>query len=37
MPSFQPDLWCYERPWNRASKKTPASIISAGSFADARH
>jgi hypothetical protein len=37
MPSFQPDLWCYERPWNRASKKTPASFISVGSFADARH
>ncbi len=37
MPSFQPDLWSYERPWNRASKTTPASIISAGSFVDARH
>ncbi len=37
IPSFQPDLWCYERPWNCVSKKIPASTISAGSFADARH
>ncbi len=36
-PSFQADLWCYERPWNRISEKIPASTISQGSFADARH
>jgi hypothetical protein len=36
-PSFQADLWCYERPWNRVPKKLPASTISPGSFADARH
>jgi hypothetical protein len=35
--SFQPDLWRYERPWNRRPSKLPASNISAGSFADARH
>jgi hypothetical protein len=35
IPSFQADLWCYERPWNRVSKRVPASTGSAGSFADA--
>lgn len=35
--SFQPDLWHYERPWNRLLPKMPASNISAGSFSDARH
>jgi hypothetical protein len=34
IPSFQPDLWCYERPWNRVSKRMPSSP---GSFADARN
>jgi hypothetical protein len=34
-PSFQPDLWCYERPWNRLPPYMPASFVSAGSFADA--
>ena len=37
IPSFQPDLWCYERPWNRLPPHMPASFVSAGSFADARH
>src|SRR5260221_10925222 len=37
IPSFQPDLWCYERPWNRVSPNMPASNIPARSFADARH
>jgi hypothetical protein len=36
IPSFQPDLWCYERPWNRLPIQMPASILSAGSFSDAR-
>ncbi|MDE5441846.1 hypothetical protein GWG65_10360 [Bradyrhizobium sp. CSA207] len=37
VPSFQPDLWCYERPWNRRPMRLPGSIIQARSFADARH
>jgi hypothetical protein len=37
VPSFQPDLWCYERPWNRRPMRMPGSIIQARSFADARH
>jgi hypothetical protein len=35
--SFQPELWRYERPWNRRPSNMPASHISARSFADARH
>ncbi|OAF09784.1 hypothetical protein AYJ54_11270 [Bradyrhizobium centrolobii] len=35
--SFQPDLWCYERPWNRRPMRMPGSVIQARSFADARH
>lgn len=35
--SFQPDLWCYERPWNRLPPNKPASNVAARSFADARH
>lgn len=35
--SFQPDLWCYERPWNRQPLRMPGSILQARSFADARH
>jgi hypothetical protein len=34
--SFQPDLWHYQRPWNRLPANMPASNVSAGSFADAR-
>jgi hypothetical protein len=37
IPSHQHELWRYQRPWNRIPETTPASIISAGSFADARH
>ncbi|WGD48967.1 hypothetical protein QA641_25360 [Bradyrhizobium sp. CB1650] len=37
IPSFQPDLWCYERPWNRQPLRMPGSIIQTRSFADARH
>jgi hypothetical protein len=37
IPSFQPDLWFYERPWNRLPPNKPASNVSARSFADARH
>jgi len=37
LPSFQPDLWCYERPRNWLPKNIPASNVSARSFADARH
>jgi hypothetical protein len=36
IPSFQPDLWCYQRPWKRLPPNIPASNVSAGSFADAR-
>jgi hypothetical protein len=36
IPSFQRDLWCYERPWNRLPPKMPASNVPARSFADAR-
>jgi hypothetical protein len=35
--SFQPDLWCYERPWHRQPMRMPGAIIQARSFADARH
>lgn len=37
IPSFQPDLWCYERPWHRLPPNIAASNVSARSFADARH
>ncbi len=36
-PSFQPDLWCYERPWNRLPTNIAASNAPARSFADARY
>lgn len=35
--SFQPDLWCYERPWRRQPMLMPGAIIQARSFSDARH
>jgi hypothetical protein len=35
--SFQPDLWSYQRPWNRFSSNMPASNVPARSFADARY
>jgi hypothetical protein len=36
--SFQPDLWTYQRPWNRAPSIVPAPVVSApvGSHADVR-
>jgi hypothetical protein len=37
IPSYQHDLWRYERPWNRLLPNTPASNVSARGFADARH
>jgi hypothetical protein len=37
IPSFQPDLWCYQRPWNRVPPNMPAPNFPARSFADARH
>jgi hypothetical protein len=37
IPSAQPDLWFYERPWNRLPPNKLASNVSARSFADARH
>lgn len=37
VPSFQPDLWCYERPWHRQPMRMPGAIIQARSFADARY
>jgi hypothetical protein len=36
-PSFQPDLWCYKRPWHRLPPRMPGAIIQARSFADARY
>lgn len=35
--SFQPDLWCYERPWKRLPVDAGASNFSPGSISDARH
>ena len=35
--SFQPDLWCYERPWHRQPMLMPGAIIQSRSFSDARH
>jgi len=35
--SFQPDLWCYERPWHRQPMRMPGAIIQARSFSDARY
>ncbi|HKS18471.1 MAG TPA: hypothetical protein VJS63_04590 [Bradyrhizobium sp.] len=37
MTSFQPDLWCYQRPWKRLPRSEPTSNLSARSFEDARH
>jgi hypothetical protein len=37
IPSFQRDLWTYERPWNRFPRYMPAFTIPTRSFADARH
>ena len=37
IPSFQHELWRYQRPWNRLPPYMPASVTSAGSIADARH
>ncbi|RXH35710.1 hypothetical protein XH99_08275 [Bradyrhizobium nanningense] len=37
VPSFQPDLWCYERPWHRLPMRMPGAIIQARSIADARY
>lgn len=37
VPSFQPDLWCYERAWNRQPTRVPGAILGTRSFADARH
>ncbi len=37
MPSFQPDLWCYQRPWKRLPISEPASNLSVRSFEDARY
>src|ERR1700676_1165038 len=36
VPSFQSDLWRYERPWNRLPIPVPASNVSARRIADAR-
>jgi hypothetical protein len=36
VPSFQPDLWCYERPWNRLPLILPAPSVAPGRFAHAR-
>jgi hypothetical protein len=36
IPSYQHELWCYQRLWNRLPADMPASNISARSLADAR-
>jgi hypothetical protein len=36
-PSFQPDLWCYQRPWNRLPLMVPATHVATRSLANARH
>jgi hypothetical protein len=36
IPSFQPDLWCYARPWNRLRATMPTPWTSSRSPADAR-
>ena len=36
MQSFQPDLWCYQRPWHR-SQGIGASNLAGGRTSDARH
>jgi hypothetical protein len=36
-PSFQPDLWCYQRPWNRLPHHLPSPRFSTRSDSDARH
>src|ERR1700709_2305551 len=36
IPSFQRDLWCYERPWNHFPRHLLASNVPARSFVDAR-
>jgi hypothetical protein len=36
IPSFQHELWRYQRPWNRVPAKMPALNVSARSYADAR-
>jgi hypothetical protein len=35
--SFQPDLWCYERPWKRLPASISASDFSRGSVSHARY
>jgi hypothetical protein len=35
--SFQPDLWCYERPWKRLPASIGASDFSRRSVSDARY
>jgi hypothetical protein len=36
IPSFQPDLWCYQRPWNRLPRHLPGPRFSIRSQSDAR-
>jgi hypothetical protein len=36
IPSYQHELWRYQRPWNRLAPHMPASNVSARSIADAR-
>ena len=36
-PSFQLDLWSYQRPWNRLPLIVPATHVATRSLADARH
>jgi hypothetical protein len=37
IPSLQPDLWCYERPWKRQPTGVMPSCLSRGSVSDARY
>jgi hypothetical protein len=36
IPSFQPNLWCYQRPWNRMPRVASSSCHSMRSIVDAR-
>jgi hypothetical protein len=37
IPSFQPDLWCYQRPWNRVLPDSPPLSAAERSYVNAGH
>ena len=37
IPSFQPDLWCYQRPWNRVPHHLQSPLFSTRGQSDARN